>query len=72
MLEFPQTDAVSTIRRLTTVLLTACCFGGGFRTSGPEVASHIVLNIYDDDHFRNLDSLRSIRSVTANFVQKSS
>ena len=29
---------------------------------GPEVASLVVLNIYDDDHFRNLDSLRSIRS----------
>ena len=49
-------------RRLIKVLLTAC-YGGGFRTSGPEVASHIVLNIYDDDHYRNLDSLRSIRSV---------
>ena len=30
--------------------------------SGPETASVIVLNIYDDDHFRNLDALRSIRS----------
>ena len=30
--------------------------------SGPEVASLVILNIYDDDHFRNLDALRSIRS----------
>ena len=29
---------------------------------GPETATHIILNIYDDDHFRNLDALRSIRS----------
>jgi hypothetical protein len=31
--------------------------------AGPERATHVILNIYDDDHFRNLDALRSIRST---------
>ena len=39
-------------------------------SAGPEVASHIILNIYDDDHYRNLDSLRSIRSVPPSFFSK--
>ena len=30
---------------------------------GKQIASHIIFNIFDDDHFRNLDAWRSIRTA---------